>query len=104
MAYTVARRTREMGVRVALGASTVSVRWLVIRQAVSVVAAGLATGLPIAYFASPALADLLFDVTPVDPITYAGVAALLACVGVIAAYLPARSASRINPVRALRTE
>jgi predicted permease len=104
MAYTVARRTREMGVRVALGATAVSVRWLVIRQAMTVVAAGVAIGLPAAYFASPVLSDLLFNVAPADPMTYAAVAALLACVGLAAAYLPARSASQINPIGALRIE
>jgi predicted permease len=104
MAYTVARRTREMGVRVALGAGAVAVRWLVIRQAAAVVTAGLAVGIPAAYFASPLLADLLFDVKPADAITYAAVAVLLVSAGVIAAYLPARSASRINPVSALRIE
>jgi predicted permease len=104
MAYTVARRTREMGVRVAMGATIASVRWLVIRQAMMVVIAGLAIGLPAALIASRWLEGFLYRVTPSDPLTYTAVAMTLAVAALIAAYFPARTASRINLTQALRID
>jgi ABC-type antimicrobial peptide transport system permease subunit len=104
LAYIVTRRTREMGVRVALGASPVSVRWLVIRQALTVVAAGLAIGLPAALFATRFLEGLLFKVPPHDSVTYFGVVILLGASAIVAAYRPALAASRVNPTTALRAE
>jgi predicted permease len=104
LSYIVTRRTREMGVRVALGAPPVSVRWLVIRQALTVAAAGLAIGIPAALFATRYIEGLLFKVPADDPVTYLGVAVLLGASAIVAAYWPARVASRVDPTTALRAE
>jgi ABC-type antimicrobial peptide transport system permease subunit len=93
-----------MGVRVALGAPPVSVRWLVIRQALTVAAAGLAIGIPAALFATRYIEGLLFKVPADDPVTYLGVAVLLGASAIVAAYWPARVASRVDPTTALRAE
>jgi ABC-type antimicrobial peptide transport system permease subunit len=104
MAYTVARRTREIGLRLALGATIPRLRWLVLRQALFVSVAGLIAGISMAACASGYLEELLFRVEARSPLTYLGVAALLFVASAVAAYLPARAASCINPTAALRVE
>jgi predicted permease len=104
VSYTVSQRTREVGVRMALGADSRGVRWMVVRQAGRSVAAGLALGLLGALHLTDYLESLLFNVSSTDPITYSGVAAVLAAVALFAAYLPARRASRVDPMSVLRTE
>jgi ABC-type antimicrobial peptide transport system permease subunit len=104
VAYAVAQRTREIGVRVALGARQGDVLRLVLRRGVRLIAAGLALGLPLAWGASKGLAAVLPGVHATDPLTFAGASALLALVALAATYLPARRAARVNPMVALRYE
>jgi putative ABC transport system permease protein len=101
---SVTERTREIGVRSALGASRADILALVIRQAMTLTGFGVAIGLAGAIAASRALISLLFGVSPLDPITYCGVIALLAAVAALAAWMPAWRAARVDPVRALRAE
>ncbi|HEX4321698.1 MAG TPA: ABC transporter permease [Acidobacteriaceae bacterium] len=101
---SVTERTREIGVRAALGASRGSILTLVLRQGMALAALGVFIGLIIAMAASRALAALLFDVSRLDPLTYIGVAALLLAVSCVACFVPGRRAASINPVDALRAE
>lgn len=104
VSYSVAQRTREIGLRMALGAAGGEVRRLVIRQALIPVAAGAAIGLTGAFFLGQVLNSLLFKVDGRDPLTLAATAVLLALVGLLASYLPARRASGVDPAIALRYE
>jgi predicted permease len=108
LAFTVSRRTPEIGIRVALGATRNSVRWLVGRQALRIVGAGLAIGIPAAWvtgrLASRQLSSLLYNVTSTDPAALGAAAGVLVVVAACAALLPARRAVRINPVVALRND
>jgi predicted permease len=104
MAYAVSRRTGEFGVRMALGASPRSVSWLVLRQALWLVSAGVAVGVPVTLATSHALASLLFGVGVRDPMVLLGAIALLIIVSSAAAYLPARRATTVDPLQALRSE
>jgi predicted permease len=102
LAFTVAQRGFEMGVRVALGARPLDVLALVTRQGMTLVATGLVIGLAIAVAASRVIASLLFQVAPTDLATYVAAGALLVVVGALACYVPARRASRADPTTALR--
>ena len=102
LSYVVAERTREIGVRMALGAEASGVRRMVVLQGVRVVGLGTLVGLAVAAAASRALASLLFEVSPADPATYALVAVTMLAVGAAASYLPARRASGLDPVESLR--
>jgi putative ABC transport system permease protein len=104
MAYSVAQRQREFGIRMALGAQAGDVRTMVLGQALRTGAIGVVLGFVAAPVATRVLSSLLFGVSPTDPATFAGVAATLAAVLLLAAYLPARRATRVDPMRALRTE
>jgi putative ABC transport system permease protein len=104
LAGSVSERTREIGVRSALGASRGSIVTLVIRQGMTLTVFGVLAGLSGAVVASHAIAALLFGVSRFDPATYVGVAALLICVSGIACFVPARRAASVNPVEALRAE
>jgi predicted permease len=102
LAYSVAQRTREIGVRMALGAAAADVRRMVVRQVGRIVLAGGLVGLAAALAAGRAARSLLFELEGHDPIAIAAAAAVLAAVGAAAAYLPARRATRVEPTRALR--
>jgi predicted permease len=104
MAYTVARRTREIGVRMALGAVESDVVWLVMREVLMLVGSGVALGLIAAWGLGRVVGSQLYGVTANDPVTMAGAAGLLVVVALLAGYIPARRATRVNPVRALRYE
>jgi hypothetical protein len=104
ISYAVAQRTREIGVRLALGAQRRDVTRLVMRQGLRLTLAGIVLGALVAVGASRVLSTLLYGVTAGDPLTYTAVAALLALVAVIAAHVPARRAARVDPVVALRAE
>jgi putative ABC transport system permease protein len=104
MAYTVTARSREMGVRIALGARPSEVRRLVVVQGLGLLAGGLALGLPAAVLGARLLRALLYGISPTDPATIAAVAGMLVLVAVAAAYVPARRATRVDPVVALRGE
>ena len=103
-AYAVAARTREIGVRLALGARTSDVVALVLKQSAVVVAIGGVIGLTLAAGASQGLRTLLFGIPPLDPVTFGGAALLLTAVGVAACYVPLRRAMRIRIVDAVRWE
>ncbi len=104
MSNSVARRTREIGVRLALGAQAADVRRLVVGQGMAMVLVGVVTGLAAALAIMRMTESLLFGVSAADPLTYTAVAALLVGVAALAAYIPARRATRIDPVVALRSE
>ena len=104
MAYSVARRTREIGIRVALGAERRSVIWLVMRESARLTAIGLAIGIPAAFLASRFVEEQLYGAKGADFALLAGAAAILAGVAVFAGLSPARRAVRIDPIRALRYE
>ena len=104
MAYSVAQRTQEIGVRMALGATAESVFGLVIGQALRLVGVGVAAGLVCAAALTRLLATLLYETEPLDPATFIVTAVLLAVVATLASYIPARRGTRIAPVQALRAE
>lgn len=104
MAFTVARRTKEMGLRMALGAPRASVVWLVLREVLILLGIGLAIGAPAAYVLGRYVSTQLFNVQPADPFTAFIAASVLSIVGLGAGFLPARKASGIDPIGALRYE
>src|SRR5262249_17454972 len=104
MAYSVAQRSREIGIRVALGAETRNVRSLVIRQSMRLVLWGVAMGIPASTIVGRLYASLLFGVQPADAATFAGVVAILSTVALAATYVPALRATRVDPIVVLRSE
>ena len=104
MAQFARGRTREMGIRLALGARAGDVRWLVIRHGLRLVLAGLAVGVAVALLATRTLQALLYHVTPADPVTFVVVPVLLLCTAAAATWLPAARASRTDPAVTLRDE
>jgi hypothetical protein len=104
MAYTVAQRTREIGIRTAVGAGTSAIVGLVLRQSLRLVAVGIAVGVPGAVAAVRALSGMVFGLPPVDVVSLAAGTALLGIAGLIASFLPAWRAAHLDPVRALRIE
>ncbi|HEY2016135.1 MAG TPA: ABC transporter permease [Bryobacteraceae bacterium] len=104
MAYVVGQRSGEIGLRMALGASQSSVMGMVLRQGLTLAGIGLAIGLVGAVAATRLLTQLLFEVKPGDPLTYGGVTVLLALVAMAASYIPARRATKVDPLTALRQD
>ena len=104
MAYGVARRTREIGIRMALGARRTAVVWMVLREVCILMVVGLVISVPIARATSRLIASLLFDMKPNDPRAIAVAVTVLLAAALIASYGPARRASRIDPMTALRHE
>ena len=104
LSYSVSQRTRELGIRVALGADRMSVLRLVMAQALGLTATGLLIGLAAGYAMARAMSSWLREVSAADPLTFAGVASLLIAVGAMACYLPARRAVSIDPMTALRSD
>jgi putative ABC transport system permease protein len=104
MSYSVSARTQEIGVRMAIGAERTDVIRLVLAQVFQLVATGLVIGVGLLVLAGKALSRLLYGVTPSDPLTIAGVALTLGGVALMAGWLPAWRASRVNPIQALRYE
>jgi putative ABC transport system permease protein len=104
IAYVATQRTREIGIRMALGAQTGDVRRLFLRHGLLLTGCGVAMGVVVALALTRVISALLFGVSPTDPVTYIVVAASLATVALLATYLPARRASRIDPVVALRAD
>jgi hypothetical protein len=104
VSYVVSQRTREIGVRMALGASRTSVRRMVVRQGVTLAAIGVAVGLAGAFAASRVLETMLYGVQHTDPVTYATVVGTLAVVAVLASWVPARRAAGVDPSVALRSD
>jgi putative ABC transport system permease protein len=104
LAQLARRRTREMGIRIALGAPATQVRWLVVRHGLRLVTLGLVIGSGVAFVATRGLGTLLYHVAPADPLTFIAVPVLLALTGLLAAWIPALQASRADPAVALRAE
>jgi putative ABC transport system permease protein len=104
ISYLVSERTHEIGIRIALGAESGSILQMVLRQGLGLAIAGAAVGLVCALIVSHLMAGLLYGVRPTDPLTFAGVALLLIGVAVLACYIPARRAIRVDPLMALRHE
>jgi len=104
MAYAVGERTQEIGVRVALGAQRKNILWMISRQGLAIVGAGLALGPLIAVRVGRVVGEFLVGVGPTDPLTYISVSLLLSFVALAACYIPARRATRVDPLVALRYE
>jgi ABC-type antimicrobial peptide transport system permease subunit len=103
-AYSVARRTPEFGIRSALGATPSDILRLVLQQGLAIVLAGSAVGIGAALALTRVMKSLLYQVSATDPVIFAGVSVLFGAVALLACYLPARRATRINPLEALRWE
>ena len=104
VAYDVEQRSREVGVRIALGAPSTNVIMLVLRRATSLAAIGVGIGVIVSFVAAPRLAPLLFDVSPRDPLVYMTVVIAMIAVAVAASFVPAHRAARVDPNVALRSE
>lgn len=104
ISYVAAQRTHEIGVRMALGADRGDILKMVLRQGIMLVGAGVVTGLALTFVAGRGIASLLVGVSPSDPLTLGVVSLLLALVGVIASFIPARRAMKVEPLRALKYE
>jgi ABC-type antimicrobial peptide transport system permease subunit len=104
LSFIVTQRTRELGIRIALGASSTSVQRLVVGRGMLLVSIGLVVGLAGAFALTRFMGTLLYGVTPTDPLTFAGVAGVLLVAAAVASYLPARRATRVDPIIALRAE
>jgi putative ABC transport system permease protein len=104
VSYSVARRTKEFGLRMVLGAQTGDVLGLVMRQGAGMIAIGVATGLALALFFTRLMASVLFGIAPTDLATFASVTAVLFGVALAACYIPARRATKVDPILTLRYE
>jgi putative ABC transport system permease protein len=104
MSYAVSQRTREIGVRMALGARPQDVLRLVLSQGLRLTLTGLALGLTVALLGTRVLSTVLYGIRPTDPLSYGAVIVLLTLAALLASYVPARWATRVEPMRALRTQ
>jgi ABC-type antimicrobial peptide transport system permease subunit len=104
VAYGTARRAGEIGIRIALGAERGQVLWLVLRDALALVALGLAIGLPVSLAAARTVSSILFGIEPADPLAFLSTAGVLAAIGLAAAFVPALRATRLDPIQVLRHE
>src|SRR5262249_40897551 len=104
LSYSVTQRTREIGIRMALGAAERDVIRMIAGDALRLAGAGISIGLALAFATTRYLGSLLFEVRPTDPLTYAGVSVLLTAIAVVASWIPARRATHVDPVRALRCD
>jgi hypothetical protein len=104
ISYAVSQRTREIGIRLALGAQKASLRWMFVRSALALTGAGIAIGLAAAAVLTQLKKTLLFGIRPLDPITFAAVPLVLVAAAVLASYLPTARAASVNPVDALKAE
>ena len=104
MAYSVARRTVEIGIRLALGAHRSGVQWMVLRQSLWMVALGLAIGIPVSLALTGFVQKTLYGIQPTDPASFTAAVVLMTVVGAAAAWIPARRAAHVDPIQALRSE
>jgi macrolide transport system ATP-binding/permease protein len=104
VSYAAAQRTHEIGIRMALGAEPHDILRMVLRQSIAIIALGLAIGLAAAFAGTRAIANLIIGIKPTDPVTFASVAVLLSAIAIAACWIPARRATRVSPLTALRYE
>ena len=104
ISYSVSQRTREIGIRMALGAQRNTLTALFVRQGLWLTGVGIACGLVVAFLTMRLMSSLLFHVSPVDPITYIAITTVVVAISYLACYLPSRRAATVNPVNALRAE
>jgi ABC-type antimicrobial peptide transport system permease subunit len=104
IAFNVVRRTNELGIRTALGASASRIRWMILRDVCIMLVAGMAIGIPLVLAGSQYVKAFLYGIGPNDPVAIVGAAAVLLASGLLAGFLPARRASRIDPLVAIRSE
>lgn len=103
-AYTVARRTREIGIRMALGATSRSTLWTILKEGMALTGVGIGVGLLLAFGVGRLLSTMLYEVSALDPLVFLGAALLLTVISLLACYVPAYRASRVDPMIALRYE
>jgi ABC-type antimicrobial peptide transport system permease subunit len=104
ISYAVSQRTREIGIRLALGAQKTELKWMFVRSALILTAIGVSIGLAAAAVLTQSMKSLLFGISPLDPFTYLAVPVVLCASALMASYLPAQRAAGVNPVEALRVE
>jgi ABC-type antimicrobial peptide transport system permease subunit len=104
ISYGVSQRTREIGIRLALGAQKGELKWMFVRSALLLTAVGVAIGVGTAAALTQLMKSLLFNISPLDPFTYITVPVILGLAAALASYLPARRAAAVDPVEALRAE
>jgi ABC-type antimicrobial peptide transport system permease subunit len=104
ISYAVSQRRREIGIRLALGAQRGALRWMFVRSALVLTGIGVGIGLGAAAGLTQMMKSLLFGVSPMDPATFAAIPVVLVGCAVVASYLPARRAARVDPMEALRSE
>jgi putative ABC transport system permease protein len=104
VSYAAAQRTHEIGIRMALGANPRDILNMVLRQSIGIVAVGIAIGLAAAFAGTRAIANLIVGIKPTDPLTFVTVILLLAAIALAACWIPARRATRVSPLTALRYE
>jgi len=104
MSYSVAQRTREIGIRIALGAQRGDVLKMTVNQGLKLVSIGMMVGLAAAFLLTRVLASLLFGISATDPITFLGISFVLLAVAILASYLPALRATKVDPIIALRAQ
>jgi ABC-type antimicrobial peptide transport system permease subunit len=104
MSYSVVQRTNEIGIRIALGAQNGNVLWMVLRESLMLLGGGLALGLPLSLGGLRLLQSQLFELSASDPLTVAGSVLIIAAVTLLAAWLPARKATKVDPMEALRCD
>jgi putative ABC transport system permease protein len=102
ISYSVSQRTHEIGIRMALGAQAIDVLWMVIWRGLSLALIGVTLGVAAALALTRVMKNLLFEVNPTDPVTFALIALLLVVIALIASYIPARRATKVDPLQALR--
>jgi ABC-type antimicrobial peptide transport system permease subunit len=104
LSYSVARRTSELGIRLALGAQSQTLLWMILRESILLLVLGLALGIPVALGSTRILKSLLYQLSPLDPAAITVAIAAVAVMTVVAAWFPARRATKVDPLQALRTE